>query len=57
MRSGTRELPVDGWDGVIWRKPNLVSALEVTVRTDLQGTGLSGKMLFGMSRVRGQAWP
>jgi GNAT superfamily N-acetyltransferase len=51
------ELPVDGWDGVIWRsardrqvgrKPNLVSALEITVPTDLQGTGLSGKMLAAM---------
>src|SRR5215831_17948023 len=51
------ELPVDGWDGVIWRsardrqigqKPNMVSALEITVPTDLQGTGLSGKMLAAM---------
>ena len=51
------ELPVDGWDGVIWRsardrqvghKPNLVSALEITVPTDLQGTGLSAKMLAAM---------
>ena len=51
------ELPADGWDGVIWRsardrqigqKPNLVSALEITVPTDLQGTGLSGKMLAAM---------
>ena len=51
------ELPVDGWDGVIWRsardrqigqKPNLVSALEITVPADLQGTGLSGKMLAAM---------
>ncbi|MBO0803326.1 MAG: hypothetical protein J2P25_09675 [Nocardiopsaceae bacterium] len=51
------ELPADGWDGVIWRsardrqagrKPNLVSALEITIRTDLQGTGLSAKMLAAM---------
>ena len=51
------ELPVDGWDGVIWRsardrqvgrKPNLVSALEITIPTSLQGTGLSGKMLAAM---------
>jgi hypothetical protein len=51
------ELPADGWDGVIWRsardrrigrKPNLISALEVTIPTDLQGTGLSGKMLAAM---------
>lgn len=51
------ELPVDGWDGVIWRsardrqigvKPNIVSALEITVPTDLQGTGLSAKMLAAM---------
>ena len=46
-----------GWDGVIWRsardrqigqKPNLVSALEITVPADLQGTGLSAKMLAAM---------
>lgn len=51
------ELPVDGWDGVIWRsacdrqlgrKPNLVSALEITVSPGLQGTGLSAKMLAAM---------
>ncbi|MET9778525.1 N-acetyltransferase [Streptomyces sp. NPDC006367] len=51
------ELPVDGWDGVVWRaardrqtgrKPNLVSALEITIPTDLQGTGLSGRMLAAM---------
>jgi hypothetical protein len=51
------ELPADGWDGVIWRsardrqigqKPNLVSALEITVPANLQGTGLSGKMLAAM---------
>jgi hypothetical protein len=51
------ELPADGWDGVVWRsardllvgqQPNLVSALEITVPTDLQGTGLSAKMLAAM---------
>ena len=51
------ELPADGWDGVIWRsardrqagrEPNLVSALEITIRADLQGTGLSGRMLAAM---------
>ena len=51
------ELPVDGWDGVIWRsardrqvgrEPNLVSALEITVPTHLQGTGLSATMLAAM---------
>lgn len=51
------ELPVDGWDGVIWRgardrqlgrEPNIVSALEITVPTSLQGRGLSGRMLSAM---------
>jgi GNAT superfamily N-acetyltransferase len=51
------DLPVDGWDGVIWRaardrqegrRGNLVSALEITVRTDLQGTGLAARMLAAM---------
>jgi GNAT superfamily N-acetyltransferase len=51
------ELPADGWDGAIWRsardrqigrKPNIVSALEITVSTHLQGTGLSGTMLAAM---------
>lgn len=51
------ELPVDGWDGVIWRSardrqlgkpPNLVSALEISIPTHLQGTGLSGRMLAAM---------
>jgi hypothetical protein len=65
------ELPADGWDGVIWRsardrqagrKPNLVSALEITIRADLQGTGLSGRMLAAMPstmrlRTRSQCSP
>ncbi|KAB8159477.1 N-acetyltransferase [Streptomyces sp. 3MP-14] len=51
------ELPEDGWDGVIWRSArdrqlgrprNLVSALEITIATHLQGTGLSGRMLAAM---------
>lgn len=51
------ELPVDGWDGVICqsardrqvgREPNMVSALEITIPTTLQGTGLSGTMLAAM---------
>ena len=50
------ELPVDGWDGVIWRsardrqigqKPNLVSALEITVPTDLD-FARPGKILAAM---------
>ena len=54
------ELPVDGWDGAIsrsardrqvGRKPNIVSALEITVPTHLQGTGLSGKMLAEIGRA------
>jgi GNAT superfamily N-acetyltransferase len=53
------DLPVDGWDGVIrraaldrqlGRRGNLVSALEITVRPDLQGHGLSGTMLEAMRR-------
>ena len=35
-------------DRQIGQKPNLVSALEITVPADLQGTGLSGKMLAAM---------
>jgi len=53
------DLPVDGWDGVIRRaaldrqlgqRGNLVSALEITVRPDLQGRGLAGIMLDAMRR-------
>ncbi|MGW5259914.1 N-acetyltransferase [Microbispora sp. NPDC004025] len=48
------ELPDDGWDGVLWRaaaarrrgsSPDAVSALEITIRPDLQGKGLSAVML------------
>lgn len=51
---GRAELPSDGWDGVIrwaWlddlagREPTHVSALEVAIRPDLQGTGLASVML------------
>ncbi len=51
---GGDELPDDGWDGVLWRaaaarrrgsSPDTVSALEITIRSDLQGKGLSAVML------------
>jgi GNAT superfamily N-acetyltransferase len=51
---GRPELPDDGWDGVIgwaWydevagREPTHVSALEVAIRKDLQGTGLASVLL------------
>jgi GNAT superfamily N-acetyltransferase len=50
-------LPEDGWDGVIvsaavdrlaGRRGNLVSALEIAVRPDLQGHGVSARMLAAM---------
>src|SRR5262249_16647340 len=50
-------LPDDGWDGVILaaaldrmagRRGNLVSALEISIRTDLRGGGLSAVMLNAM---------
>ncbi|SEG99628.1 hypothetical protein SAMN05444920_113224 [Nonomuraea solani] len=56
-RSDGGELPDDGWDGVLrsaWLararglRANAVSALEVTVRRDLQGKGLSSVMLAAM---------
>ncbi|MGA5756689.1 N-acetyltransferase [Nonomuraea bangladeshensis] len=55
--SEAAELPDDGWDGVIrrgWlarargRRANGVSALEISVRKDRQGEGLSGVMLRAM---------
>jgi GNAT superfamily N-acetyltransferase len=58
-RDPDADLPVDGWDGVIrraaldrqrGRRGNLVSALEITVRPDLRGQGLSGTMLEAMRR-------
>lgn len=51
------ELPDDGWDAAIRRgwltrerglKADSVSALEITVRNDLLGGGLSGQMLAAM---------
>ncbi|TDC97580.1 N-acetyltransferase [Nonomuraea deserti] len=53
------ELPDGGWDSVIrsgrlarerGTRPDAVSALEITVRRDLQGTGLSAKMVAAMRR-------
>lgn len=53
----TESLPEDGWDGVIvsaaldrlaGRRGNLVSALEISVRSDDRGQGLSGLMLAAM---------
>ncbi|WP_344896464.1 N-acetyltransferase [Nonomuraea antimicrobica] len=50
-------LPDDGWDGVIrsgrlarerGRQPDAISALEITVRRDLQGKGLSAAMVAAM---------
>src|SRR5690349_9147026 len=50
-------LPDEGWDGVIMqaaldrlagRRGNLVSALEISIRPDLRGTGLSAVMLKAM---------
>ena len=52
------ELPVDGWDGVIRRglatrlpggpAANAVSAVEIAVRPDLQGRGLSAQVLAAL---------
>jgi GNAT superfamily N-acetyltransferase len=56
---GRPTLPDDGWDGVIlwaWyddlagREPTHVSALEVAIRPDLQGTGLASVMLEAKRR-------
>lgn len=56
---GRSSLPADGWDGVVrwsWldqiagRAPNRVSALEIIVRGDLQGTGLATEMVKAMIR-------
>jgi hypothetical protein len=53
----TVSLPEDGWDGVILaasldrmagRRGNIVSALEISIRDDLRGTGLSAVMLGAM---------
>lgn len=54
---GDDESPDDGWDGVLWRAtaarrrgstPDAVSALEITIKADLQGKGLSTIMLDAM---------
>lgn len=51
------DLPSNGWDFAIrsgllaairGETPNAVSAIEIAVRRDLQGTGLSGRMLAAM---------
>lgn len=51
---GEQPLPVNGWDfavrsGVLasvqGREPDAISAVEIAVRPDLQGTGLSARML------------
>lgn len=53
------ELPDDGWDGAVRRgiririagdTPNAVSAIEIAVRPDRQGEGLSYRMLDAMRR-------
>jgi GNAT superfamily N-acetyltransferase len=55
--SREKELPDDGWDGAIRRGwlarsrgqvPDCVSALEITVRRDLLGSGVSPMMLAAM---------
>jgi len=54
---GGSDLPVNGWDGVIrnglltsvhGEEPDALSAVEIVVRTDLQGCGLSGRLLAAM---------
>ncbi|MFC4530946.1 N-acetyltransferase [Sphaerisporangium dianthi] len=51
------ELPDNGWDGVLWRataarrrgvSPDAISALEITIRPDMQGKGLSAVMLSAL---------
>ncbi len=54
---GGEELPDNGWDFVIrngvlasvrGHEPDAISAVEIAVRTDRQGTGLSGRLLAAM---------
>lgn len=54
---GDRELPDDGWDGVLRRgwlarergeRPDRISALEITIRRDLLGRGLSPLMVAAL---------
>jgi GNAT superfamily N-acetyltransferase len=56
---GREALPDDGWDGVVrWshfdqlagRTPTHVSALEIVIAPDLQGTGISTRMVEAMIR-------
>ncbi|GAA3471741.1 hypothetical protein [Nonomuraea roseola] len=51
------ELPDDGWDAVVrWgadtrrrgARSTAISALDITIRTDLLGGGMSGRMLAAM---------
>ncbi|MBA2955567.1 N-acetyltransferase [Nocardioides sp. MAH-18] len=60
---GDDPLPVNGWDFVIrsgllaslrGEEPDAVSAVEIAVRPDLQGTGLSGQMLAAMRENAGR---
>jgi GNAT superfamily N-acetyltransferase len=60
---GREELPADGWDGVIrWgaldlaagRAPNLVSALEITIRRDRRGHGLAPVLLDALRNNAGR---
>ncbi|MEU2155705.1 N-acetyltransferase [Streptomyces sp. NPDC019396] len=62
---GRRELPGTGWDQVLlWafsdlrhgRKPDTVSAIEITVTTGMLGRGISGRMVAALrdnARARG----
>ncbi|MGW7289258.1 N-acetyltransferase [Streptomyces sp. NPDC054847] len=54
---GRRELPAGGWDQVmLWafsdlrhgRKPDTMSAIEITVAKESQGRGISGRLLAAM---------
>jgi GNAT superfamily N-acetyltransferase len=54
---GRRELPAGGWDQVmLWafsdlrhgRKPDTMSAIEITVAKEKQGQGISGRLLAAM---------
>lgn len=58
-REDRRELPPGGWDQVLlWAfsdlrhgvQPDTVSAIEITVATERQGQGVSGRMLAAMRR-------
>lgn len=60
---GHEALPDNGWDGVIrngllanlrGQEPDAVSAVEIAVRPDRQGTGLSGQMLTALRENAGR---